>query len=1504
MKNTAKLKLCIIGGRSFGKTSLAVSLLNIADKTDGSITAIGSSAKILALKNEFLLSDGQLQSTGWQEIRQFTFKLFGEKQRAWNLHFYDYPGELFEKYIDEASETQWKRLWTALKNTIGLKKQAADIDHRVFDSQAGLKAFALMRQLEKADALVILVPADITDEKYQRDFATYKQKLGELIDKIHEHNPKIPICLAINKWDMLEKDTSELDEVLKAQPFHTFFNLLSARCSENFFPMAISAFGKHKNDKAGKPTLADRNGVPVNVLEMLLEIADKAEALRHQQFIAESRAASFWRKTFIFPFQSWRMNRMGCSVADTRETLTKIARRAWLRFAAVSCGIIVTLGLMGFASWSGYEYMELERLKSEIAQSRQEYIKKDDIGTWKNRASQNNLPRMLLFTETVMAINKDINATETAYNERIISGLNQFLNAPDNKDLTYDTQKNRPFAPEERRRRLTERKRKIAEVLPLLTLPDKEADLKNMEWRESELLKAIDTETPLDDELIRVYSASEEDRCRKAEELIQRIAKGELPRNEVKLKSIQDELESWESSLQSDLEKVLALSPDNEQGTDWKKRQMDAEKRIKTIEKWEIKFSQNSKWRQTHQELINKENTLIGELELYGPFDDALRQLNQHSIRDIAAFLSTYNVKDYERRSADIGKMEMTSAQLVQAEMEKIDTAVAENDYSDKSASMQIRIDKANKIITACRSAMTALVENGKEYLSCQARVADITSWIDDHKKYIDFDNDWTETCAASKNDRIRKIDEFMQTYTAEEYPEYAERINAARSQRHELKKEIQDELVAALTQDKEKHAQGAWETLVSYAQERIKRIDSYRSRLGSDSENDLRQLKNVEDETIKLLTRDGKFNDAWADIEKAPDNILLIRIADFRKQFRKEDYADKEKIFSKMQQLEQDCATRLEKALSGEDEKIAVPEGKEKFAEWSEYYAKRLELIDESISQYPDGSSQKTKLTADKKEYESELQKYKSWAALKTKAAEIEARKGKDTADVMLASVGIFLEEFSDDFGSIPEVSAIFGRIREIQREAESDIGREVEEQLKQWNGADTREERLVADAKQLRIIEDNLHRFISGSDSYKLYQVKASRIASRMDAAQKLKRLEAAYGSLTRKLTETSRANEKIRLIDDFLGLYPKVEYPQNTAWFSELENQRTRLQREDAWAEVADKAAELNKEISAYASRNDLSSSDYSDLKTYRKKCDDAIKNINEYKSDFKDSAGRKIGELEKSIALITGLIGDGSFKSIQDLEKKYKAAPDYDNYKMLKNAIATFDTNLPGNSKYADSVEEIRKNLEENQRLALEMGSKFKEFKGTPSQNSFANFRRAVWEYNKWVTGENEHGQKVTSGYESKDVALNNYVNFVKTVSAINFKASWISFDFTDTNFSSWSDNDVELHVNGASKVRIRDINTNSWEKSRDRYKTESGNCEFSITLSHGESLEVKLINYTGVNTEGTDSVSFWNIIAAGASSEEYDCNFHIRGNGGKTTKATITLRFSGLPRLAE
>ena len=78
MKKTANLNLCIIGGRSFGKTSLAVSLLNIADKTDESITPIGSSTKILALKNDFLSSGGQLQSTGWQEIKQFTFKLVGK----------------------------------------------------------------------------------------------------------------------------------------------------------------------------------------------------------------------------------------------------------------------------------------------------------------------------------------------------------------------------------------------------------------------------------------------------------------------------------------------------------------------------------------------------------------------------------------------------------------------------------------------------------------------------------------------------------------------------------------------------------------------------------------------------------------------------------------------------------------------------------------------------------------------------------------------------------------------------------------------------------------------------------------------------------------------------------------------------------------------------------------------------------------------------------------------------------------------------------------------------------------------------------------------------------------------------------------------------------------------------------------------------------------------------------------------------------------------------------
>ncbi len=115
MKKTAEVNLCLIGGRGFGKTSIAVSLLNVADKVDGSITPIGNSTKILAMKNDFLTSNGQLPSTDWKEIKQFTFRLVGAEQRAWGVHFYDYPGELFEKYIDEASEGTLGRFWSALK---------------------------------------------------------------------------------------------------------------------------------------------------------------------------------------------------------------------------------------------------------------------------------------------------------------------------------------------------------------------------------------------------------------------------------------------------------------------------------------------------------------------------------------------------------------------------------------------------------------------------------------------------------------------------------------------------------------------------------------------------------------------------------------------------------------------------------------------------------------------------------------------------------------------------------------------------------------------------------------------------------------------------------------------------------------------------------------------------------------------------------------------------------------------------------------------------------------------------------------------------------------------------------------------------------------------------------------------------------------------------------------------------------------------------------------------
>ena len=84
MKKQANLKICVLGGRNFGKTSLLSSLILISGDKDSGITVSGGNEQKLNIYNEYKNNNGKLIATNWDDICKFRYNLTGNGKQNTN----------------------------------------------------------------------------------------------------------------------------------------------------------------------------------------------------------------------------------------------------------------------------------------------------------------------------------------------------------------------------------------------------------------------------------------------------------------------------------------------------------------------------------------------------------------------------------------------------------------------------------------------------------------------------------------------------------------------------------------------------------------------------------------------------------------------------------------------------------------------------------------------------------------------------------------------------------------------------------------------------------------------------------------------------------------------------------------------------------------------------------------------------------------------------------------------------------------------------------------------------------------------------------------------------------------------------------------------------------------------------------------------------------------------------------------------------------------------------
>lgn len=365
MRQSASLTICVLGGSSFGKTSLLSSLIAISGTKESGISALGDNQRKLAIYNDYKDGHGKLSATSWDDICKFRFKITGGGNRRWVVSFIDYPGEFFQKFFEDENSGILNGVLAKLKTS----GQAGKTKQEELSYGGETKnAKRIFKEILSADALIVLLPADSERTEYKKLLTTFKARLESLLQTIEERNPYIPVCLAINKSDMLED--AAVEDLLERPVFAGFHNMLTRERGQNYFYQPVSAFGGNKangllSDAENFEDLRqtwDGKSEPQNVLPMLIRISEMAEEGRYKLLRERFDNASIMARTLKWPFSWSRVRGLGANKEEDRKYCVKnlvqcVARlgvfaliSAFFVFCAIStvCSLNAWFGLCGY----------------------------------------------------------------------------------------------------------------------------------------------------------------------------------------------------------------------------------------------------------------------------------------------------------------------------------------------------------------------------------------------------------------------------------------------------------------------------------------------------------------------------------------------------------------------------------------------------------------------------------------------------------------------------------------------------------------------------------------------------------------------------------------------------------------------------------------------------------------------------------------------------------------------------------------------------------------------------------------------------------------------------------------------------------------------------------------------------------------------------------------------------------------------------------------------------
>lgn len=943
MSNEAKIKIGLLGGRGYGKTVFLTKLISLADNSEDGFLQFDAGSESLQIKNLLLENEGKLPATEIREFSKYKFILGKQSGEKWKVQFCDYAGELLER-IDIPSDNKTKA-----------NDRTADSIEDIYASTDGNAPYIkrLKKWLHCCDAYIILMPVDI--KKDDIEVKIYRQNIGLLLKIMHD-DPVFknkPVCLAINKWDLCV-ETRSFEDVISTEPFLSFKQQLKNICGENIFDLPVSAFGKHLKDDNEK---ADPDGRPINVSELLITLAQKAE---HAKLVSIKNKLKNLPKFVGWPIYPLFLLKSYFSGATTHRLIQLndlLQKKYWGRFAvnvAVS-GITIILIYSGAATailWQKYQIWDrqlkngfnspdmIARLETEIFMPR----------TYNFMFGKNSLLKI-----NRLDFRKEFFKRKAEYNRNIIESAKKY------RDERIDEIHDFNLSPDIRTKRIGEIITEYKEAEKRLTADAKERNELTILLKEA---NTWTTHTAENHDFDLAYNKWNNiaDEYLKANEAITFLSKytaDKYPDRKGQIKLVQDKQKQIEqekyNSLFASLRREEYVNDYNDLTTNYRDRIRRAESRITEINN-EIEKLPRSSMKLSMIKLKQEEDARIEYLKKYGPFDSEVEPLlastGSEGIKKISQFIENHERNFSDKRKNSFDDLKKKIIELNTALWDGLNESLKHPDIADvKSDPYKKRIDRAEERKKKIEGVLEKLtVDNTRK--DCNDLLVKKKKLIELLSLYGPFDEELKQLLnSVPDTEKSKAIDAFVREFPSNRYPLRQKEYDNLDT----IKNKLDDEFYAELEKRLHPRQPGArWQRQKELAEKNIELISSYKSRFADNSDKRAKCDSRIQEEQdfISQLKHDGVFDDAYDNLLKQEKNNGYIRkVADFCIKYNAETYPHRKQ---KIDELNSDRKER-EKGLFGSLTKEDVKE-----TSWKEAvknYRKKCEIIQNSKNYFVEES-------------------------------------------------------------------------------------------------------------------------------------------------------------------------------------------------------------------------------------------------------------------------------------------------------------------------------------------------------------------------------------------------------------------------------------------------------------------------------------------------------------------------------------------------------------------